>query len=118
MISMFSVVQSTARKLQEKETRKAVVANMMQASKKDAYWERFPGELQTEIEAFTAEDKDIYCFVPCLFMFSLWILHLLERIAFSYFNQTLGAQVQHTQKTNKHVYVLYPSLHSRRTPPD
>ena len=60
VITIFTVVQSTARRLQEGESRSKVVSGMVAHAKNSPQWAEFSDDLIAEIEAFQKE-KDVDC---------------------------------------------------------
>ena len=55
VVTVFSVVQSTARKLAEKETRGKAVQTMLNHAKASPHWHCFSAGLVTDIENFMKE---------------------------------------------------------------
>ena len=58
VITVFTVVQATAKKLLESESRSAVVKGVVKHAKASSHWQLFSDDLVAEIEAFQ-KDNDV-----------------------------------------------------------
>ena len=59
VVTIFSVVQSTARKLSEKETRKQAVNTMFDHARKSPYWDQVSAVLINDIDEFVKGLDDL-----------------------------------------------------------